>query len=105
MRAPILYFLLLILEISLNLGPDVSYKQGRFSKTLSKKGLKFVLSKKDGSIAPNLGLILLPAEIDPISEKQSYEENTLGSHDTGRIKMIFTLSTKVVVLHIGTIIV
>ena len=69
MRGPILYFLLLMLEIPLDLGPNVSYKQGRFSKILLKEGLEFVLNKKNGIVTFNLRFILLPAEINPILEE------------------------------------
>ena len=68
-KGPILYFLLLVLEIPLDLGSDVSFKQGGFSETLPEEGLKFVPSRRDGIVAFNLRFVLLPAEINPISEE------------------------------------
>lgn len=59
----ILFFLLLVLEISLNHCLDIGYKQDKFSKTLLEKKLKFVLSKDSNIIALNLSIILLPALI------------------------------------------
>ena len=93
MRAPILYILLLVLGISLNLGPDVSHKCGGFSKTLLEKDLKFDPSKRGGPFVLNLGFVLLPAEDDPVPKEQGRKGDTLGSHGTGRVEMVFTLST------------
>ena len=100
MRAPILYFLLWILGISLNLGPDIGYKQGGFCKTLLEKSLEFVLNKSGCFVALNLGLVLLPAEVDLIPEKRGYEGNKLGAHGTSTVKKILALLTKVVILYI-----
>ena len=69
MRGPILYFLLLVLKIPFDISPDISYKQGRFSKALPEKGLKFVLSRGDGIVAFNLSFVLLLAEVNPVLEK------------------------------------
>lgn len=46
MKSPILYFFLLILSVLYNLALDAVYKYDRFSKPLSKKGIKFILDKK-----------------------------------------------------------
>lgn len=66
MRSTILYFLLLILEISLNLCLDVDHKQDRFTKTLSEEGFKFILNKKNNTIVFNLSFVLLIAEVNLI---------------------------------------
>lgn len=97
-----MYFLFLILKISLNLDSYVGYKHSRFSKTLSEKGLKFVFRKKGNSIALNLNLVLLLAEVDSVLEKQNCKENTLGFCDTGRIKIVLTLLTEVIALYMET---
>lgn len=68
MRNLILYFFLLVLEISLNLYLDVGYKQGRFFQILSKKSLKFVLNRKSGTVAFNLNFELFLAEVDFVIE-------------------------------------
>lgn len=62
-----MYFFLL--GIPFNFGPDASYKQGRFFKTLSEKSLELILSKKGSNAAFNLSFVLLPAEIDLVAEK------------------------------------
>lgn len=41
-----MHFFLLILRVLFNLGIDVIYDHGRFSKILSKKNLKFILSEE-----------------------------------------------------------
>lgn len=65
----ILYFLLLVLRIALSFYLDVGYKKDRFSKILFKKGLKFVLSKNDGTIAFKLSFVLFLVEINPVAKK------------------------------------
>lgn len=59
-----LYFFLLLLGILLDLSLNANYKEDKFFKTLLKKDLKFVLSRKNGIIAFNLSFMLFPAKID-----------------------------------------
>ena len=99
MRASILYFFFLVLGISLNFGPDVGYKRGRFPKTLLEKGLEFDLSEKGGPVALNLDLMLLLAEVDLVPKKRGRKGSTLGPYSIGRIEMVLVLSTKIVALH------
>lgn len=100
MKNPILYFLLLVLEIPLNFTLDTYYKCDIFFKTLSKKSLEFVSCKEDGTITFNLSLVLLLVEIDPIVEKQSRKRDAFKACGTGHVKKIFTLPTKIIALHI-----
>lgn len=86
-----MYFFLLVLRILLNLSPNIDQKQSRFSKTLC---FKFVLSKKDNTIAFNLSFVLLSAEVDLIQKKQGFKKDTFKACDTDRIKIILLLSTK-----------
>lgn len=60
---------MLMLRILFNFCLNIGYKQGRFSKFLLKKGVKFVLSKKNGIVVFNLSLILLLAEVNLILRK------------------------------------
>lgn len=64
------------------------------------KSLEFVLNRGGGTIALKLGLILLPAEGNLFLEKQRYKRDALMAYDTGYVKIIFVLLTKVIVLHI-----
>lgn len=47
-----------------------------------------------------LSFVLLPIEIDPILEKQSYKKNALVAHGTNYIEIVLILSIKVVALPI-----
>lgn len=105
MRSLILYFFLLLLRIPLNLGLDIGHKRSRFPKILSKKGLEFIPSKGSGNVAFDLSLVLLPAEIDLIPEEQDRKWDALGARGTGRVEMIFALSTKGIVHYVRATIV
>ena len=64
------------------------------------KSFKFVLGRGEGTIVFNLSFILLPAEVDTITEKRGCKRDALITYSTGRVKMILALSTKVVALYI-----
>lgn len=102
---------MLLLGIPLNLRLDVDHKQDRFSKSLIKKDLEFVLSKEDSLVALNLDLVLLLAKVDSIlkvdfiPEKQGCKKNILMAHGIGHIKIILVLSTKVIIFHIQAFII
>ena len=98
-RGPILYFLLLVLGIPFDLGPNASYKQGRFSKTLLEKGLEFVPRRGDGIVTFNLSFVLLPAEVNPVLEERGCKGDAFVACDSGHIKMVLTLSTEIIVLY------
>lgn len=66
---------MLVLAVLFNLIPDTVYKLDRFSKTFLKKDLRLVLSKGNGPVPLDPGLILLPANIDPIPKKQSCKKD------------------------------
>lgn len=104
-EGPILYFFLLILGISLDLGRDASHKQDKFSKILLKKGFEFIISRKYGIVASKLSFMLLPAEVNPVSEKWNCKEDVFVTCGFSCVKMILTLSTKVVVLYVQAAIV
>lgn len=90
-----------MLGILLNLGPDASHKQGKFSKILLENGLKFI-SSKESVIAFNLSLVMLLAKIDPLTEKQNRKEYAFKARGIGRVEIILILLTKIVALHIKT---
>lgn len=70
-----MHFFLLILEVLFNFILDIIYKYGKFSKTLLKKSLEFILSKKVDFILLFLIFMLLSSKIDPILEKQSCKKD------------------------------
>ena len=100
MKGLILYFFVLVLEISLNLNPDISHKQGRSSKTLLEEGFEFVSSKRYGIVAFNLRFVLLLAEVNPISKKQSCKKDAFVTCGSGRVEIILTLLIEIIALHI-----
>lgn len=101
----ILYFFLLVLGILLSLNLDTCHKQGKFSETLLKKSLKFVINTMDSTIVFNLGLVLLPAEVNSSPEKQGCKRDAFVDYGNSRIEMIFALLTKVIALYIQVFIV
>lgn len=54
-----------------------------FSKVLSEKSLKFILSRKNDTIVFKFGLILLPMKAGSIPEKQSCKKYALVDYSTG----------------------
>ena len=100
-----MYFLLLVLEIPLDLGPDASHEQGGFLETLPKKGLKFVPSRGDGIVAFHLSFVLLLAEVNPISKERGRKGDAFMARGSGRVEMILTLSTEIIALHMRAAIV
>lgn len=96
----ILYFLLLVLEILLNLSLDVDHKCNRFFKIFLEKSLEFVLSKRSVIISLYLGYMLLLAKVDLVFEEQSCKKKKLVAHGTGCVKIVPILSTKIVVLYL-----
>lgn len=93
-ESPTLNFLLLVLRIPLDLSSDISYKQYGFSKVLSKKSFKFVLSSRDNIVAFYLNFVLLLAEVNLISKKQCRKKDVLLARGISYIKMLLALSTK-----------
>lgn len=89
----------MILEILFNFYLNIGCKQGGFFETLLKKNLKLLLNKRDDTIAFNLSLILLLAKVDFISKKQGCKRDALVTYGIGHVKIIFALSTKVIILY------
>lgn len=99
-KKPVLYFFLLVLQVFFDFTPDVVNKRGRFSKILSEKCFKFVLSEESNPVPLNLNLVLLPIKVDFILKKQDRKRDALVVCGTSYIEMIFTLLTKVVILYV-----
>lgn len=78
---------------------DIINEYDGFSKTLSEKSLEFILSKKSNPVLLNLSLILLIAEVNPMSKKQGCERDALVARGISHIKIIFTFPTKIVTLY------
>lgn len=93
------------MRISLDFSLDAGQKSSRFSRTLPKKGLEFVLSGRNGTIAFNLSFMLLQAEIDLISKNQGCKKDALRACGISRVKIVLRLLTKIVALYIQAFII
>lgn len=91
---------MLILRILFNFNPDVCQKYNRFSKTLSKKDIKFGLYKRNNTIIFNLSFVLLQAEINHITKKQNCKKDAFRPYRIGCVEIILTLLAKIVSLYI-----
>ena len=98
-RGPILYFLLLVLRIPLDLGPDASYEQSRFFETWPEKDFKFVPSRKDSIVTFNLSFVLLQAEINPVLEERGCKRDAFMAHGSGCVEMILILSKEIIAFY------
>lgn len=49
--------------------------------------------------------MLLSTKVDPVLKKQSYKKDVFIAYDTGYIKIVLTLMTKIVVLYMQTFII
>lgn len=85
MSTQVLKFFLLVLKILLNLSPDISHKQGKFSKTLLEKDLKFIPNRGDGTLTFDLSLMLLLSEVNLIAKKQDCKRDALVASGNGYI--------------------
>ena len=99
MKNPVLYFFLLVLQVSFNFTPDVVNKRSGFFETLLKEGLKIVLSKESNPVTLNLSFLLLLAEVDLILKEQGCKKDALVARGTDRVKMIFKLLAEVITLY------
>lgn len=86
--------------ISLNFNSDACCKCDKFSNTLPKKVLKFVLNKRNGTVAFKLRLVLLLIQVHLIPEEWNYDEDMLVTRNTNYVKIVFVLLIKVVILYI-----
>lgn len=71
------------------------YKDSRFSKTLLKKSLKFILYEGVSFVLFNLNLILLPMEVDFFLKKQGCKKLAFIAFNISRLKMILVLATEI----------
>lgn len=99
MRDSILYFFLLVLEISFVFTPNVVYKQNRFPKTFYQKDLKFVLKEKSNPITFDWGLILLLIEVNLILKKQNCKKYIFMAFDSSSLKIGLILLTKIILFY------
>lgn len=104
-KNPILYFLLLILEILLNCYSNISYKQGGFSKILLKKNFKFVTNRENNIITFKLSLVLLLTEDNLVTKKQRCKRDIFRAYGIGCVKIIIEMPVEIIVFYIQALIV
>lgn len=85
----------MVLKVFFNLSSDIIHKYSRLSKILLEKSLKLVLYGVCGLVMFDLGLVLLPAEIDLISEEQSCKNDIFMALNSSDFKIILILPIKV----------
>ena len=64
-----------------------------------KKGLKFISNRGNNIIIFNLSLMLLPAKVNLVIEKQNYKGDALVVCGTGCVEIILALLIKIVTLY------
>ena len=68
---------------------------------MTKEGLELFPSDRDGALGLVLPLVLLPTEVDAVTQEGCCKGNTVGTLGPGGGKMVFTLLTEVIVFHVG----
>lgn len=101
MKSLVLYFFLLVLEVSFNFILDVIHKYSRFSETFPEKGLEFVIYGGNGSVMFDLSLMLVPAKVDSIREEQNYKKDAFMTLGSNNFKIVLALLIEVVRFHMG----
>ena len=101
MRRPILNFLPLVLEVSLNSTLDSVPQSTGVNKTLSKKSLEPTNPRQGifDCLVPTL--VLAPTKADPTAKERSCKRGAVGAKGAGGIDMILALLAEVVTLHMG----
>lgn len=105
MKFPILYFFVMIKEISFHLILDIVYKSNKLPKGFLKKDIKLVLYEGGNIVLLNLGLVLLPAKIDFFIEKQKCKKYSLVALCTSCLKIVLALLAEVIAFHIQVLII
>lgn len=91
---------MLILKILLDFCLNIDYKLDRFFQILLKKDIKFILIKKNNTVAFCGNFIFFSLKLDFFSEKQDYKKYALVIYNISYIKRIFAFLTKVIVFFI-----
>lgn len=94
-----MYFFLLILTIFFNFISNNVYKCYRFSKTFLNKSFKLIPYEKCSLVTLNPGLILLPIDVNLISEKQDCKENAFVAFSSSGFEIVFALPIKIKTLY------
>ena len=66
-----------------------------------KEGLELLPRDRDCALGLVLPLVLLPTEVDVVTQEGCCKGNTVGTFGSGGSKVILTLLAKVIALHVG----
>ena len=94
-------FLLLVLGVSLELSPIGAYKGLGVTQAMTEECLEFVSCDRNGGFGVMSLLVLLPAETDPVPQEEHGKGNPGRSHSSSGSKIVLTLLTEVVAVHVG----
>ena len=98
---PVEDFLLLVLRVPLELSPVGVHKGLRVTQALSEKCLELVLRDRDRGFGVMSPLVLLPAEADLVPQEGRGKGNLSRSRGSSGSKIVFTLLTEVIAVHVG----
>ena len=101
MDCPVEDFLLLILGVPLELSPIGVHKGLGVTQTPEEECLEFVPCDQDRGFGVISPLVLLPAEADPVPQERRGKGNLGRSCGSSSSKIVLTLLTKVVAVHMG----
>ena len=98
---PVEDFLLLVLGVPLELSPIGVHKGLGVTQATAEECLEFVPCDRDGGVGVMSPLVLLPAEADPVPQEGRGKGNPGRSRGSDGSKIVFTLLTEVVAVHVG----
>ena len=105
MSSPIYDFFKLVLISLSDLILNGVHHSWRLSKTVVVKDLKFFLFDESSNYALDFSLMLLPMIQGLILQKCCYKEDPILISSCNYYKILFTILTKVIVLHIEVILI
>ena len=68
---------------------------------MTKKGLKLLPRDRNCALGLVLPLVLLPTEVDAVTQEGCCKKNTVEALDPNRSKVILTLLAEVIVFYVG----
>ena len=98
---PVEDFLLLVLEVPLELSPVGVHKGLGVTQALSEECLELVPHDRDRSFGVMSPLVLLLVEADPVPQEKRGKENPGRPRDFSGSKIVLILLIEVVVVHVG----
>ena len=101
MGCPVEDFLLLVLGVLLELSPIDVHKGLEVTQASSEECLELVPRDRDRGFGVISSLVLLPAEADLVSQERRGKGNPDRSRGSSGSKIVLTLLTEVVAVHVG----